>query len=692
MNQDPNGKDQSRVKEDDFRQRINQLNDLQRLRLAELLAENKGEKVGQIDGPKQICLYVVPSDSAGVKNSSEVKEFLQSSLPPYMIPDRILIVDRLEKLPNGKVDKKRLPHPNVVENVDDSIQLPQTEIEIILADIWSQLLFIDPIGVNDNFFEIGGDSILSIQVISKVREAGLEIEPRQLASYPTIAELASVIRWKRSTSDTELNSPVLAGSDAVSPIQQWFFERELSAPDQWNLTAAFQVNGQFTADDCMECIGACLQNHPIMRSSFTQNGSSITLESHEDFELKQFINIEQVCGNDWSKLEPRIEEISKGLDIEDGPLIQFTIVQSKNDDEYQAASEVVYLLIIAHHLIMDPISFSIVKRDLQTGLTQLKENRAIRLTPATTDLRRWAIQVRQLVEKSAPEFSSDFWTRLCEGSKGTLPVVDANFSLGTEVEALSYILRMGVSETRLLQSVPQSTGVSIQEILVTALALVLSDWMEDPFVRFDMEGHGRQALSNQVDLSHSIGWFTSYFPMAVEVGRDETVARDERIRDVLKRVKESIRGLPFQGMGYGAIRYFDSDTFAKSNLGSFQPNDVLFNYSGVIEASNHEKMLVLHHGLQAICDNHCRAGINQRSHLVELNAAIEDGELCMRWVFDSSNLAETTVKKWAEVYQQFLNEIISNCVSADEKAFTPVDFPESGMNQDELDQFLDGLS
>ena len=462
-----------------------------------------------------------------------------------MVPSAFVILDKLPLTSNGKVDRKTLPAPEQERpDLDARYVAPSTAVQAQLAAIWAKVLRLEHVGVNDNFFELGGDSILSIQVIAQARQAGLTLTPRLLFRYQTIAELASFV----SHDDTSMaDQAPTSGEVPLTPIEHWFFEQELTTPHHFNQAFIFALKGPLEAGLVRSALQQVELHHDTLRLRFRRAAAGW----HQEYFLpKEQVSFEQV---DLSRLSEAgfdtavcdaASRCQASLDLAEGPL--WRVVHFKMPATYADR-----LLIVIHHLAVDGVSWRILLEDFESAYTQLKEGQNVRLPAKTSSFQQWALKLAEYSLTGELKAELDYWKHVTGSPPTTLPLdhIGPRSRQILESSSTTIKVRLEASETQaLLQQVPAVYKTQVNDVLLTALALAFREWTGSDEFYINLEGHGREDIVEGIDLSRTIGWFTSIFPVRLRL---DSISPGP----ALKSVKEQLRKIPQKGIGYGILRY-----------------------------------------------------------------------------------------------------------------------------------------
>ncbi|MEH1882693.1 amino acid adenylation domain-containing protein [Nostoc sp.] len=636
-----------------------------------------------IPGQKRLVAYVIPHQPPAT--TEELRHFLKQKLPNYMVPAAFVLLEALPMTPNRKVDYRALPAPELSRSVEDRFVAPQTPTEEKLAAIWSEILRLKQVGIHDNFFELGGDSILSIQVISRANQAGIQIAPKQLFKYQTIAELAAVAGITRTV---KAEQGLVTGNVALTPIQQWFFEQKFAEPDYFNQSALLEVPPDLQPELLQQVVQKLLVHHDILRSRFARLplGESRFVQEGENWqqfnvatqELVPFsvINLSHLSPEEQqTAMKAEDADFQASLNLSTGAIARVVLFRLGNDRSGR-------LLFIIHHLVVDGISWRILLEDLATAYQQISRGEAIKLPPKTTSFQYWSDRLREYAKSKAISDELNYWLSESSLKVTALPVdYPANKENNTIASTATVSLSLNEQQTRaLLQDVPSAYNTQINDVLLTALVQSFAQWTGERSLLVDLEGHGREDLFEDVDLSRTVGWFTTLFPVSLQL--EET----DHPGEVLKLVKEQLRRIPNRGIGYGVLRYLHQDETIRTKLQSLPQAQVSFNYLGqfdrVLTAS---AVLGLTQEFKAE-----QSLLNQRSHLLGVSGLIRAGKLEMTWAYSEKVHKRDTIEHLAFGFIEALRSLITHCQSPDAigHGHTPSDFSAARLSQKQLDKFL----
>jgi non-ribosomal peptide synthase protein (TIGR01720 family) len=629
------------------------------------------------EGRNRLVAYVVPE--AGISlNVSEMRAYLNNHLPGYMVPGSFVTLEELPVTPSGKIDRKALPEVDGSRpELTKEYVAPRTAEETALVEIWKSVLGIEKVGVHDNFFELGGDSILSIQIIAQAQGAGLGLTPQQLFQHPTIEGLAAV---SDKTVIVTAEQGIVTGPVPLIPIQRWFFDQELPEPHYWNQTVLLSVTGGLELSKLKEAVGAIRAHHDALRMQFKQEGGEwVAIQMGDD--VPPAVELVDLSGGEKAVKRGQIEssavEYQKSLNLTEGPLLRVVYYDL-------GEGEADRLLLVAHHMVVDGISWRIILSDLQTAYQQVEAGKQVVLPPKTTSYQKWAEKLSAYADTDELERERGYWLSGEMRSSTPLPVDDeGGRGLNTVGTAEQVRLVMDEEQTQaLLHSVPPVYNSKILEVMLTALVDAFSKWTGSSRLLVDMEGHGRVELFPEVDISRTVGWFTSLYPVVLSTKPGSTPGES------LMSIKEQMRAVPKGGIGYGIMRYVRQEEGLRSKMETYPQAEVSFNYLGQMDQ-------VLGSGeIFGAAEEDTGLPFSpegKRMHLLELNSLVVDRSLRMNWTYSPAIHKRETVERLAQDYMDALSAIITHCQSPDAGGYTPSDFPGAKLNQKDLDKLLSKL-
>ncbi|MBY4899386.1 condensation domain-containing protein, partial [Cupriavidus sp. AU9028] len=612
-----------------------------------------------IEGPSgaRLAAYLVPASNAST-DVAQLRAALSAELPDYMVPSAFVVLDALPLTPNGKLDRRALPAPAF-----DSAQqfvAPAGAAESALAEIWAEVLGLPQIGRNDNFFELGGDSILSLQIVARARAAGWMLTPRQLFERQTLAELAAVAQ--AVSVDAPGESSVPTGAVPLLPIQSDFFATAMPRRDHWNQSVLLDCREPLQLEALAAALHDLVTHHDALRLRFLQTGDGWRQEYAEHEGYGELLRVRSAQSED-ERLR-HCEAAQRSLDLAQG--LVFRAVALQMGERWQ-------LLLVAHHLVVDGVSWRVLIEDLLAVYRQRASGQAPSLPARTASYQQWSQALRGATERRSDELP--YWLAL-QDADVELPSDKADGPM-TVAERDSVTLTLPAELTQaLLQRAPAAYRTRVNDLLLTALARALSRWTGRSRVLIDLESHGRSAgIDDTLDLSRTVGWFTTMYPVALDGTGD--------LGDAIRAVKEQLRAVPGDGIGFGLLRRLGTPD-QQAALSRIPKPNVVFNYLGQFDASfTEDAPWRLASG---------SAGTNQDpatplSHPLSVSGQVQGGQLTLSLAYSRSRHQSHTIEALAYDIRRELETLIAHCISgaSGTSGVTPSDFPLARLTQDGLD-------
>ena len=520
-------------------------------------------------------------------------------------PDRRALLERLRSGPDHRVGRPT-----------------RSPAEQALATVWSEVLGVDVVGADDNFFDLGGDSILTLQIVSRARRAGLAITPKLLMTHPTVAELASVAeRVSPATpASTSRTARHVAGPGPLSPVQLWLVETGAHRSHDRDQNLFFEfirpvepaVVGRALAE--VACV------HPAFRTRLRQVAGDWQLFVADEGPVAD-LSVHELTGS-ASHIEREIErvagELQRRLDPVEGPVALAALFRLP-------ASQPDRLFLTAHHLIVDGVSARVLAEDLDTACRAISTGRAPQIAPEITSFPEWVSRLAEGPDLEAALAEQSYWEAVPDPVAASLPV-DSPPTRTVPTRGARLTSALSPEDTEgLVHIVPRVTGARTNEAIFAAMLLAFRDRTGRDVLQVDLEGHGRESAALDVDLSRTVGWFTSIFPF---VGRVEPGADDPM--SALRATSEQLRGIPRGGVGYGVLRHLTGVAVA-SRLAALPASEMSFNYMGQFAAPATDGDGVLGPPVQV--PSLCPEDAGAVPYLIELVTSIVDGQFAAEWIY-----------------------------------------------------------
>ena len=639
--------------------------------LAALEGVDQAAVIAREDGPGDKCLVgYITETSTGAVDPAQMREALGDRLPAYMVPAAVVLLDVLPLTANGKLDTRALPAP---EYTVSEYRAPVDPVEELLAGIYAQVLGLERVGVDDSFFDLGGDSILSMQVVARARAAGVMCRPRDVFVEQTVARLARVAVVADGSDDVvdEGIGPVVA-----TPIMRW-----LAAVDgpvgEFNQAVTLQAPSGVTQADVVVVLQTLVDRHPMLRLRADDDGAggwSLTVPEVGSVDARGCLQAVDVLSTE------ALAEARSRLDPANGSMLSALWVADTGQ-----------LVLMIHHLVVDGVSWRILLEDINIAWVQHRGGQPIALPAGGTSFARWSSLLTEHAHSPAVVEQAEAW-RQAASAPAALPAVQPGLDTYASAGQLSVSLDSDLTGL-LLGEVPAAFHAGIQDILLITFALAATQFFgtdgETP-IGIDVEGHGRhEELSANVDLSRTVGWFTTKYPVSLKVGGlswPQVLAGEGVLGALIKNAKEQLRTLP-DPLTYGLLRYLNPNV----DLPQADPS-IGFNYLGRLGAPTQAAAAehlwqISHDGLSAAAT--AAAIPMPLAHTVELNAATEDTDtgplLHATWTWAPSVLDHAQISRLAQLWFDALAGICTH-VRSGGGGLTPSDITLAGLTQHQIDQ------
>jgi amino acid adenylation domain-containing protein/non-ribosomal peptide synthase protein (TIGR01720 family) len=588
-----------------------------------------------------------------------LKERLARVLPDYMVPSAIMVVDALPLSPAGKVDRQALPEPALAQD-EKAYEAPRGEAEQAITKVWTGVLGLERVGRNDNFFELGGDSILSLQIVARLRLAGWKVSPKQIFERQTVAQLAGAAEpvgdaKRPAAGDAQGKAPLL-------PFQHAFFEMQMPVRNHWNQAVLLKCREPLQLQGFRQALRAVVQHHDSLGLRYSQDAEGAWHQRYAampDSELDELLWVRKA--RDAAQLEALCDEAQRSLDLARGPLVRALAVELPSGESR--------LLVAIHHMVVDGVSWRILLEDLQDAYRQSLAGRAIVLPAKSSSYKDWTVALQGYAQGHAEGIGH--WQALA-GVPASLPCARPEGS-NTAADQQTVELRLDKATTQaLLKDAPAAYRTQANDLLLTALGRALCAWAGHGQVLVDLEGHGREDLFEHIDLSRTVGWFTTLFPVALDPLGEAGEA--------IKRVKESLRRIPDKGLGHGVLRHL-GNTAQQQALRALPQAQVVFNYLGQFDAGSDERAQWVLAQEPSGAPVHPGAPL---THEFAVNGQVYEGVLTLRVSYSQARHERSAVAGWVQRFQQELEALVAHCTSG-AQGVTPSDFPLARIGPQQLD-------
>lgn len=586
---------------------------------------------------------LLPSEIASV-----VRAFGQEHLPKYMQPKHIQVLDGLPVNENGKLDKKQLP--SIVMITDEQVTREMNAHEQALAAVWQSLLHVEQVSIKDHFFRLGGDSILTIQLVSRAKQLGILFTVRDVFHYPVLADLVANAKFAQQSAPNQIVTFV--GKQPLTPIQNWFFSLNHPKDGHFNQSILLRATKVIDLKQCNEAMQRLVVAHDVLRSAFDKKDKTQIYHNTDEIAALCDKNVVSVSVTDDNALENLLNSSQASLDIYTDSLWKCVLIN------FQDGSQQV--LMVIHHLLIDGVSWRILLQDFNALLQDTNVS-----LPETTKYSQWSQFLQDYTHSDTLKNERSYWQQQLELAQSIFPKKSQNIFTYKNIETITVQFDREIT-TALTRQANRAFNTTINDMLLTALTVSLTGGCDRKYCALYLEGHGREDLHHDIDLSHTVGWFTTIYPVVF-------AACHESILDTLKNVKETLRHIPQHGLGYGLL----APTLPDINL------DVCFNYLGSWDGMASASSDVLVNTDNSSGD--AVASENHRQCPLDVVCEIIQSQLRVFFHFDKQYLSAEEIKKIAQTYQSVLQQLVDECLQVTVPQHTPSDFTLGTLTQQQVD-------
>ncbi len=589
--------------------------------------------------------------------------YLGNLLPGYMVPGVYVRLGTMPLTATGKLDRKALPLP-VQKTRKAGITAPQGEQELLLAGIWSQVLGVENPDREDDFFASGGDSIKSIQIISRLQRSGYKLSVKDIFSQRTIARLALQLEAVGAGSGTSQEQ--VKGAVILSPVQRWFLATGIKKKEQFNQSVLLDFPGGLERVAVDRVFSKLAEHHDALRMYFSllEGPAGVKQQHCRETAAPLEIQEEELQGLSEEEVKARLEilgtALQSGMRLETGPLLKLGLYHMEDGSSL--------LLIAIHHLVVDGISWRILFEDIETLYNQYEKNETLILPAKTSSYQKWSREQQERISTAPISYKKNraYWAnQQSTASPAALPGLlsgAADRSTDTLANAVAISFRLDAAETAaLLGRVHGKLGTEVNDLLLSGLLLALERGFGCQELLLDMEGHGREETEQGTDISRTVGWFTSIYPVQLSVSGD-------RLLNKVRQVKSQLRSVPRGGQDYLLYRYGEDHTQNNTDNNTNDPTNnntnttpqynhplVSFNYLGQFDADTQSRSYRMSAGPrgQEIATEEVRL------YDWEFSGLVSGGELELSLRYGSRRYDAKELSRLMAAYRGSLQELIA---------------------------------
>ena len=600
-----------------------------------------------VKGSQHLCLYFT-ADKAVVKES--LRDFMAQSLTEYMIPDAFMQLDVMPMTPGGKIARKQLPVPDLSGQVE-YVQ-PANETEQLIADTMAQVLGIkEPVGALDSFYALGGESIKAIRLVSLLRQHGLELRVAQVMKLKTVRAIADVVM--EDANHLSISQEAWSGAVPNSAIVDFFFNLNLPKPNHFHQSLSAETIAPLDMNAFKGALDAIVNHHDMLRA-LVKDGSLFVRFADEDklYRLFEF-DCKNLNENEISEtILKKGTEIRSTFDIQNEGMMRVAVFHLSNRD---------VLLMVIHHLVIDGVSWRIIKEDLADSYKALAQNKPVQLPQKTHSYRDYCEALRKWHSSPMAKQENAYWQRQRQAMDKESSSAGNDYSR----QFAKTTLQIDEKHTDLLlhkSSTAYNTGIN--DLLLTALGRSYFKLTGNRSLSVQLEGHGREQFDKDLAIDRTIGWFTSTYPVLLhDLGSD--------LRHDIRNVKESLHAIPNNGFGYSQLFGVNIEGMPL----------VSFNYLGEMDAEQTEESFFVptsyRTGLDISEKNTFGASVN-------LNGSVTDGVLSFEMNYDKSVLPDEFADSFVQLFVSEIAAIAEHCAAATSTEITASDLGETAWSDDEF--------
>lgn len=623
------------------------------------------DRENERNGYKYLCAYVVTKSDVEQFDCDDIKEYVRKHLPGYMVPAFFIKMDKIPLTINGKIDKAKLPVPNFEGNSKNDTVTYTTTTEEILIETIKDVLNIDKINMNDHFYQIGGDSISAIQISSKLNQRGYILKTQDIITNPTIQDMSAFIKFKEKV---HIDQSICKGYVATTPITAWFFHQNFKNINHYNQSIILELKQAIKANTLEKTFNVLIKYHDTLRLNYDKNMGKM-FYNNTNLELNHKIDVHDLSDLSEEQQNEKIKQVSAKI-------------KSSFDIEKDLLMKVCYfelgdgrgkILITAHHLIIDGISWRILIQDIYIILKQIESGQDIRLPDKTHSYQKWAENVNDY-RKRISLLNKQYWE--------TFEAIQDRYQVKTIDRKKNYQERiiltgkLGHENTdRLLTSANKPYSTKTEELLIIALAQTVKELTMEKNIIIELESHGREDVFDDLDITRSIGWFTSIYPLRLSIN-------DNEINNQIKSLKEQIRRVPLNGFDYGVLKYigYGKEAFFKKDIHS----EIRFNYLGNFSTSLENEFFTTEIKLWE--DDIAKCNVSQE--VLNIICYIVNNQLFISAGYPNDNFKGIFLEDILNRYKDNLENLLEYCCNKEKLEFTPSDFDITDISQEELDSLF----
>ncbi|KEO82731.1 non-ribosomal peptide synthetase [Tumebacillus flagellatus] len=628
--------------------------------IEELLLRHPSVKDGAVVAPKlpgggqQLIAYVTghsghsqsDAEAAETLDTAALRAFLAEQLPDYMVPSHFVVLDEMPLTPNGKIDRKNLLARDVELSTVGYVPA-QNDLQAKLVFAWEKCLYREGVGIHDNFFSVGGDSIISMQVVAVLNREGLRVKTQDLFKHQTIAELSAYIETNDLYLLEDQPEETVTGVVPLGPIQKHLFELENTDREYYLLALILDIRKPVVSEYVQQALQQLLEHHDMLRATYSFEDGEVVQrilskeEARLEFEVHEFPEMEM--DGVFRECERVEAELKARIKFADGLVVKAALL---NFGKRQAR-----LLFIIHHLVTDMVSSRILTTDLISIYENLEAGTDAKLPPKTSTYAAWVESATRQMNGDQGERAFAYWKPFLEAAGQQSVPVDVPDGPNRMMDNKELFVTIDeATTTRLLTEVTERHGTSIKEVLLTAMLRSVAAWTGQEWVGLATEGHGRDELAEDdgINLERTVGWFTSVYPFYARIEKNQPVA--ESVRQVV----ENLDNLPHGGASFNMLRYLSEQSDVRELFANFEMPKVCYNFFGQYD-NMRSLTLDWSPGVQFV-ENH--PGDSENHFDILIRGRIRDGKLSMGYQFSTGRYHEDNIGRLMRLFEAEIQRIV----------------------------------
>lgn len=609
--------------------------------LAQVTGVRQAVAVAQEESPgnKRLVAYLVAEPGTDT-SAATLRAFLKTRLPDYMIPAIFVTLEKMPLTPNGKVDRRHLPAPDTSRLAQrEAYVAPRNPVEQTLAGIWARLLNVQQVGIHDNFFTLGGDSLLVIRVVGQAADAGLTLTTKQVFQHQTIAELAAVVGTVRIHAD---QGPVTGPVPLTFSMYQFFGYRHL-IPNYYSLSFFLEIPDGIDAALMRQVIEHLVCRHDSLRIRLVgdSDSPSAVIDPPDDRVPFTTIDLTTLTAEEQDAcMRQATSDAEQSFDMWAGRLfnaVHFDLGKGQPG----------YLLLAGHYLVADVLSWQLLGSDLDLAYQQLERGDPIKLPAKSTSVQYWGQRLNEFAQTPGARDVLPYWLGQFARPLVALPL-DHPAGANTVASSCNAATWFSIEETQAIQQVLlKAFDVKLDALLLTGILHAFAEWTGVPRMSLDLYVIGRDPLFEEVDVSRTVGWFTFCFPITLDIEQAGTLV------EALYSVKQQLASIPQGGISYGALRYYSEDSAVRDALAALPKPEVFFNFFGVAPPNR----ATYRTRRSASGHHHDRDAVRRRK--LAIAGALGQGRLWLDWEYSDTLHRPETIEGVAERCGQVVRELLA---------------------------------